>query len=77
MSIEDQILQALARGYTHQSNVQKVLDADLILAMQTELMPLISRASPSPLDPEGGARQLTPGGPATFQMYDGQKGTNT
>lgn len=77
MSIEDQVLQALARGYTHEENCRKVLDADLILAMRDELMPLISQRAPTPCAAERGA-DLPPldAAPQHFEMYD-KKGPNT
>jgi hypothetical protein len=40
-SLEKEIIGALARGYTHSKNDQKVLDNDLIEAMGFEVMKLL------------------------------------
>jgi len=38
MSLEEQVRQALARGYCHPENASKELDADLIEAMAQEVV---------------------------------------
>jgi hypothetical protein len=42
---EEEIAGALARGYTYPENSSKVLDADLINAMQKEVMKVIKTAT--------------------------------
>ena len=41
---EEEIAGALARGYTYPENSHKVLDSDLINAMQKEVMEVIKTA---------------------------------
>jgi hypothetical protein len=40
-TIEQKIRGALARAYTHDSNTNKVLDSDLIIAAEEELLAVI------------------------------------
>lgn len=38
MTLEEQVQQALARGYCHEKNSHKTLDPDLIFAMSEEVV---------------------------------------
>jgi hypothetical protein len=42
---EQELLGALARGYCHDKNADKVLDADLILAMAEEVLKILNTRS--------------------------------
>ena len=47
---EQELLQALARGYRHNKNASKILDVDLIEAMADEVMKILNLKSNEFLD---------------------------
>ena len=44
-TFKQDLLQALARGYGHDKNIHKVLDADLIQAMAEEVLLILKNVS--------------------------------
>ena len=44
-NFEQELFQALARGYCHDKNSHKVLDADLIQAMAEEVLLILNNVS--------------------------------